>query len=305
MTVSDSLTPPTASEPAVAARGKTWSTTRWRRRELGIFLRSRRERLSPELHRMETGKRRRTKGLRREEVASLLGVSPSWYTKLEQGLDVSPSPRLLARIAQVLDLSGIEREQLMRLGMDEPENTPPLDEAALPSAQRIIDAMPWSPAFVLTSRADYVADNKAARALFGNFRTFPGDGNQLISLFLDEKTRAPLPVWLESARSQVAMFRTAFARYIHDPALQDLVTHLLQKSPEFRQLWNAYELPSASSRVMRYRLADGRELTFSHFTFFADLEKQLRVEVFNPAHSETQRIMADLVAELTEAGAAD
>ena len=275
------------------------STEIWRRRELGIFLRSRRERLMPEAFGIDPGHRRRTKGLRREEVASLLGVSPSWYTKLEQGLDVSPSSRLLARIAEVLVLTEIEREQLLRLGMDEglDESIAAIDEAALPCAQMIIDAMPYSPAFVLTTRADYVACNRAARALFGNFELYAGQGNQLISLFLDENTRIALPDWQESARSQVAMFRTAFARYVHDPRLQELVLSLLRQSAEFRQLWQEYELPSHSSRAMRYRPPDGRKLDFNHFTFFADLEKQLRVEVFNPADPETQAQMAELVKQ--------
>lgn len=297
MTGSDRIT---SFEPTPLSTEAPLSTEEWRRRELGIFLRARRERLSPQAHGIEPGRRRRTKGLRREEVAGLLGVSPSWYTKLEQGLDVSPSPRLLARIADVLLLTAIEREQLLRLGMDErlDDATSALDEAALPCAQMIIDAMPYSPAFVLTSRADYVACNRAARALFGNFELYAGQGNQLISLFLDENARLALPDWLESARSQVAMFRTAFARYVHDPRLQELVLTLLRQSPEFRQLWQEYELPSHSSRPMRYRPPDGRKLDFNHFTFFADLEKQLRVEVFNPADPETQAQMAELVKEL-------
>lgn len=277
----------------------------WRRRELGLFLRSRRSRLAPPVAEGAPPQRRRTKGLRREEVAEMLGVSPSWYTKLEQGRDVSPSPRLLARIAEVLQLSAIEREQLWRLGMEEPMaagsfDEATFDEAALHHAQMIIDAMPYSPAFVLTSRADYVACNRAARELFGNYEGFAGNGNQLIALFMDTNVRAYLPAWQDSARSQVAMFRTAFARYVHDRRLQELVTSLLRQSAEFRQLWDEYELPLHSSRRMRYCPPDGRALTgraldFNHFTFFADLEKQLRVEVFNPANAETQAEMAGLV----------
>ncbi len=297
MTVSDRIS--SREEPPESAHFEP--AQEWRRRELGLFLRSRRRRLAPPEADNPAPQRRRTKGLRREEVAEMLGVSPSWYTKLEQGRDVSPSPRLLARIAEVLHLSAIEREQLLRLGMEEPVPASAIDEAALHHAQMIIDAMPYSPAYVLTSRADYVACNRAARELFGNYERFAGNGNQLISLFMDKKARHYLPAWQESARSQVAMFRTAFARYVHDRRLQELVLTLLKQSPEFRQLWEEYELPAHSSRRLRYRppegqALNGRSLDFNHFTFFADLEKQLRVEVFNPANPETQRQIAGLVS---------
>lgn len=283
MTVSDRIDAPLAPDA-------------WRRRELGIFLRSRRDRMHPPSD-SAGSQRRRAKGMRREEVAVMLGVSPSWYTKLEQGRDVTPSVRLLGRLADVLRLSGIEREQLMRLGVDDPAaDIPEVDEAALPCARMIIDAMPTSPAFVLNARADYIACNRAARALFGDFETFAGKGNQLIALFLDDAARRSLPEWIESARSQVAMFRTAFARFVQDQRVRELVTTLLEKSPEFRELWEEYELPSHSSRVVRCGLLEGSPLGFHHFTFFADLDQQLRVEVFNPMDDYTAARMADLVA---------
>ncbi len=283
MTVSDTIHAPLAPDA-------------WRRRELGIFLRSRRDRMRPPGD-AAGSKRRRAKGMRREEVAIMLGVSPSWYTKLEQGRDVTPSVRLLGRLADVLRLSGIEREQLMRLGVDDPAaDIPEVDEAALPCARMIIDAMPTSPAFVLNARADYIACNRAARALFGDFETFAGKGNQLIALFLDEAARRSLPEWIKSARSQVAMFRTGFARFVQDSRMRELVTALLEQSAEFRNLWEEYELPSHSSRMMHCGLLAGPPLGFHHFTFFADLDQQLRVEVFNPIDEETARRMAELVA---------
>ncbi|SFR88749.1 helix-turn-helix transcriptional regulator [Sphingomonas jatrophae] len=266
--------------------------TDWRRRELASFLRARRTGVSPEAFGIEPGRQRRTTGLRREEVAQLLGVSPSWYTKLEQGLDVTASPRLLVRIADVLCLSAMERAQLLRLGSEEtPTSTAPAGEV-LPPVQMIIDAMSYSPAFVLTPRADYIASNAAAVALFGDFKTFAGpESNQLLSLFLDENTRRSLPDWRESARQQVAMFRTAFARNIHDPGFHALIERLLAESDYFRELWARYELPSGSSREVQYRPGGAVPLTFRHFTFFADLDGQFRVEVFSPIDEGTTRFM--------------
>ena len=222
----------------------------------------------------------------------LLDVSVSWYTKLEQGLDVTASPRLLGKIADVLRLSPVERAQLLQLGLQEPGALPFLDNSeALPSIQMIVDAMHYAPAFVLTSRTDYVACNTAARAFFGDFEQFAGEGNQLLSLFLDDAVRAVLPNWEESARSQVAMFRTAFSRNMQDTRLQELVLTLLENSPEFHELWEQYELPSAASRDLRYRLPNGEQGHFRHFTFFGDLASQFRVEVFNPIGDVTLQWM--------------
>ncbi len=290
MTESDSLT-----------GNRTAAAEKWRRSELATFLRSRRARLSPSEHGLAETRRRRTSGLRREEMAMLLDVSVSWYTKLEQGLAVSASPRLLGRIADVLLLSPVEREQLLRLGLEDPGShvsglTIPGDTAGvMASVQAIIDAMHYAPAFLLTARADYIACNRAARAFFGDFETFPGQGNQLMALFLDDAVRRVLPNWRESARIQVAMFRTGFARAMHDPRWQDLVATLLEQSPEFRALWEDYELPSGTSRDLDYHLPNGEQGHFRHFTFFADLDGQLRVEVFNPIGEATLQWMIGCV----------
>ena len=269
---------------------------RWRRRELAIFLRSRREALAPDSHGFDAGARRRAKGLRREEVASLIGVSVSWYTKLEQGLAVSPSPRLLDRVAEVLRLTRTEHAHLLRLGLDTEESAAPIDrDVFLPPVQAIIDAMPASPAFVLTPRADYVACNAAARAVFGDFEKFAGEGNQLVALFLDDAPRRVLPDWQESARRQVAMFRAAFARNMRDPGLQRLVDRLLAHSPEFRELWARYELPTQGARLLEYRQTAEQMYLFQHVTLLADLDCQYRVEIFHPGNPATARWIESLL----------
>ena len=269
-----------------------------RRKELAGFLRTRRTRLAPEAHGLTTAGRRRTKGMRREEVAKLLAVSPSWYTKLEQGLAVSPSPRLLARLADVLFLSPLERSELLRLGL--PKTNPAAraeSDETLPAVQVLIDSITLSPAFVLDPRTDYVGSNIAARALFGDFDSFYGGSrNQLLSLFFNENTRRHLPNWEESARRQVAMFRTAFARNIHDSGVRDLVDTLLAKSSEFRELWAQHELPSQSTRMLDYQHKEGVSLKLSHYTFFADLDGNYRVEVFHPADAFSKSYLADLVS---------
>lgn len=271
----------------------------WRRRELAAFLRSRRARVAPQDHGIVETRRRRTSGLRREEMAHLLEVSMSWYTKLEQGLPVSPSPRLLGRIADVLALSPVERGQLFRLGVDDDPGVAATagddPDGVIPPVQAILDAMHYAPAFLLNARADYIACNRAARAFFGDFETFPGQGNQLIGLFMDDAVRGVLPNWDASARIQVAMFRTAFVRNMHDPALQELVATLMEKSAEFRALWADYDLPTGTARDLAYHLPGGEQGHFRHVTFFAGLDGQFRVEVFNPLDDTTLQWMTGCV----------
>src|SRR5690606_3139434 len=136
-----------------------------RRRELAIFLKTRRARLAPADLGLSQGLRRRTPGLRREEVADLIGVSPSWITKLEQGLDIRVSSQLLQRLANALRLTAVERVQLYRLGLPEAANSEvPVPEDVLPAIQTMIDGLTASPAFILTPRSEYIGSNQAARA---------------------------------------------------------------------------------------------------------------------------------------------
>jgi len=274
----------------------------WRAHELGVFLRSRREKLAPQAVGLPMGERRRAKGLRREELARLLGVSPSWYTKLEQGVAAAASPRLLGRIADVLQLSRVEQAQLLRLGLGEMAVGLIEPEEILPPVQATIDALHFLPAFVVrAARAEYVASNAAARALFGDFTRFAGNGNQLVSLFTNERARNSLPDWKESARRQLAMFRAAFAHNVHDPHMQRLVAELTAKSPEFRELWQLYDLPLRSARKLEFRHSDGQAYQFQQVILFADFDGQYRVEVFHPDDELTRRWLEGLIAQSGEA----
>jgi transcriptional regulator with XRE-family HTH domain len=255
-----------------------------RREELANFVKSRRNGLRPEAFGLTSSKHRRAEGLRREEVADLLGVSLSWYTKLEQGLDIAFSRNLLAKLADALRLTPIERSQLFQLGFAMTDELVPTDPSeVLLATQIVIDGLPYSPAFILNPFADFIGTNAAARAFFGNFDSFSGNRrNQLRSLFLEDITKKVLPDWEESARQQVAMFRSAYARNGQDPRFQELVSQLSAESTEFRTIWQRYELPVRSSRMVDYALPGNSILRFNHFTFFADLDCQFRVEVFTP-----------------------
>lgn len=272
MTESDSILPHKADSDAA------------RRRELATFLRSRRARLAPADLGLSQGARRRTPGLRREEVADLIGVSPSWITKLEQGLDIRVSSQLLQRLANALRLTAVERVQLYQLGLPEAANADvPVPEDVLPAIQTMIDGLTHSPAFILTPRSEYIGSNQAARAFFGDFETFAGpERNQLLSLFLYQPVRQYLPDWWESARQQVALFRATFARNANDPYIQALVARLLEESPEFLQIWNHYDLPIGGSRRITFDHPEYGNMLFEYYFFYADVTGDFRVEVFTP-----------------------
>lgn len=254
-----------------------------RRRELADFLRTRRARLSPQECGLPQRGRRQTKGLRREEVAFLADVSLSWYTKLEQGRDITISVRLLKSLAEALRLTSVERSQLYALALIDPMSGPPSGSADfVPALQRMINAMPLSPAFILTARGDYIGSNEAADRIMGPYYENALGENRLTNLFLDKRTRKSLPDWKESARYQVAVFRAAYGRNAGDPAFIALVDRLTRESPEFRQLWQRHEMQDHSARTVLYDHPSLGRLKFEYFTFYADIDTNLRVDIFTP-----------------------
>lgn len=268
-----------------------------RRRELADFLRTRRARLSPEACGLAGRSRRRIAGLRREEVAVLAGVSPSWYTKLEQGRDIRISVRFLKNLAGALKLSSVERAQLFELALLEPVMAGTQGTGELvPALQRMIDGLPVSPSFILTARGDYLGSNDAADRVMGRYASSPHGRNLLISLFLDEAVRQALPGWDASARYQVAVFRAAYGRNAGDPRFIALVELLSAHSEEFKRLWEAHEMPSQSTRIVLYGHPTLGPLQFEYFTFYADIDTNLRVDIFTPLEAfDTRRKVTTMV----------
>ena len=211
-----------------------------RRAELGEFLRAQRARLAPTTFGIvETG-RRRTPGLRREEVAQLCGLSVTWYTWLEQGRDISLSSPALARLASVLRLSQAERAYLFDLaGRRDPQAGGDV-EPSLPPA--IVGSLPFiaCPAYVLDHRWDAQGWNEPARNLFAGWLTGEHAGNLLRYIFLDEGATSFIVDWEERARRVIAEFRADYSRHLGDGVLQDLVKLLSARSPFFAKAWTKH-----------------------------------------------------------------
>ncbi|MEV5830090.1 helix-turn-helix transcriptional regulator [Spirillospora sp. NPDC052242] len=226
-----------------------------RRTELAAFLRTRRERITPADVGMPPGPRRRTPGLRREEVAQLAGVGVTWYTWLEQGRPINASPQVLDAVARTLRLDGAEREHLYRLA-EVPDTAVPDDAGTLPrTVQPILDALDPMPAAVVNGRSDILAWNRGYAAIFPQIPAArPCERNSLWMTFTLPPCCNPVVNFAEEAPLYVAMFRYRYSGHLDEPAWKDLVRRLRAASPEFARLWASHDvaLPEARVKVFRH-----------------------------------------------------
>jgi len=225
------------------------STTR-RQDELAEFLRSRRARLSPADVGLPPGLRRRTPGLRREEVAELAGIGTTWYTWLEQGRDIRVSADVLDNLARALRLAPDERAHLFRVAYRQPPPRPlePREEAP-PAAHRLLATLGAAPAYITGRRWDLLAWNAAAAAVFGDFGALPDDERNLVRLiFTNGEMRRRFVNWEGTAQGVIALFRADRGRYADDPWFAEVIDDLWRASPEFGRWWPRHEVRERSQR---------------------------------------------------------
>ena len=215
------------------------------RRTLGDFLRTHRVRLSPAGLGLTVGGRRRTPGLRREEVAQACGMSPTWYTWLEQGRDIAASPPALSALARALQLTPAERAYLFELADRRDPNLPRRtgdDGMDVPPALARAIAAIDGPAYLLDSLWNARAWNAPAARLFVGWLDGHNDRNLLRYVFLSPLARKVLPDWEKRARRVVAEFRADSGRYLDDPQLKALVDTLGEQSAFFARCWQEHEV---------------------------------------------------------------
>jgi transcriptional regulator with XRE-family HTH domain len=225
-----------------------------RRRELGDFVRAQRERVAPGSVGLIAVRRRRTPGLRREEVAELAGLSTTWYTWIEQGRDVSVSPLALARLAQALRLDRAQRQYLFELaGKRDPDpGASEIDE--LPASVAACVSAIAAPAYILDRNWNARAWNPAAQRLFTGWLDRPGDKNLLKFIFLRPGARVLISDWERRARRVVAEFRAHCGAHLDDAALRQLIEELRRLSPDFAAMWEQHGVLGR----------EGGERTFDH-----------------------------------------
>jgi transcriptional regulator with XRE-family HTH domain len=270
-----------------------------RREELADFLRMRRAALQPEDVGLPGGGRRRTPGLRREEVAQLAGVGTTWYTWLEQGRDVRASLEVLEALSRALRLDQAERSHLILLGRGEaapPCKQPP--ERVSPTLRRLIENLGPNPAYVLGRRWDYLAWNDAAAALLGDLGAIPRAArNHLWQTFTDPARREMFTDWQPSSRVLVAKFRADSARHIGDPEFESLILALRRSSPEFARAWERHEVSqsSESRKDLRHPLAG--MMSFTHAAFYPAEKLEQRLILYTPLpENETAEKLARLMS---------
>jgi transcriptional regulator with XRE-family HTH domain len=270
---------------------------------LGAFLKDRRARLDPARFGF-TATRRRTPGLRREEVAQRANVSATWYTWLEQGRGGAPSADVLSRIAGALMLTDAEREHLFLIGLGRlPDVRYRPAEGVTPRLQRLLDTLETSPALIRTATWEVVAWNQAAAAVLTDYAALPpGQRNILRMIFGDPRVRAAQYDWEGVARFVVGAFRADAARAGAVSEVAELVAELRALSPEFEALWLDNGVHAHGEGVKRLKHPVIGPLTFEYSAFAVDGRPDLSMAVYNPVKAEDADKIRFLVATRAKQG---
>ncbi|MFI9171197.1 helix-turn-helix transcriptional regulator [Streptomyces lincolnensis] len=278
------------------------TTTQRRRPELAAFLRSRRARVTPRDVGMPPGLRRRTPGLRREEVAQLSGVGVTWYTWLEQGRPINASAQVLDAVARTLRLDAPEREHLYHLA-EVPYAAAPeaLTRAVGPEIQGILDALVPRPAVVYNSRYDILAANSVYRCLFLAGSSPAGSlPNALWELFAVPEEDCPLMFRDTELPVMVATLRAAYGVHAGEPAWEGFIRGLSAASPLFAQLWESGDVAEPGRRVKGFRHAELGELHMTSLSLSINGMPECRIVIYTPEDEDTARRTALLASGTTE-----
>jgi transcriptional regulator with XRE-family HTH domain len=275
--------------------------TELRRRELGAFLRSRRERVRPEQVGLPPMRRRRTPGLRREEVAQLAGVGVTWYTWLEQGRDINPSAQVLDAIARTLQFDPHEHSHLFTLAG---AATTTIADQCLqihPTAQPLIDQLEPLPAVVVNARLDLLAFNRVYASFYDDLDTMPiEDRNILWLAFTHPRWRDVIVDWDDVSGRLVAEYRALMAEHLDDPAWKTLVARLHRASPEFTALWERHDVQGLESRTKRALHPTAGLLLLDYTNLWLNPSLGVRIIAFSPSDDRTRRRLERLHESLTD-----
>jgi transcriptional regulator with XRE-family HTH domain len=273
-----------------------------RRRELGAFLRNRRERVQPEDVGLRSSRRRRTPGLRREEVAQLAGVGVTWYTWLEQGREINPSAQVLDAIARTLQFDSHEHSHLFTLAGIATTTVAAQCIELCPTVQPLLDQLEPFPACVLNDRLDLLAYNRVYASFFEDLDAIPVEDRNILWLtFTDAAWRRPIVDWDESVGNLVAEYRAAMARHLDEPAWKLLVARLHRASPEFRAFWERHDVQSVVSRRKRALHPTAGLLSVEYTNLWLGERHGTRIVAFTPADERTRKRLDALHASLARA----
>lgn len=260
---------------------------------IGEFLRTARERLTPEQVGLPSHGRRRTPGLRREEVAYLANVGVSWYTSIEQGKDVHPSQQVLESLAAALQLSADERRYLFLLSKSDEMKEPEVYKEISKGLERTVFALEPHPAYIMDKYWDVLLWNKAAEFVF-RFPVYSADIHptpNLVYHFLTDPCRKEmLADWEERAKLMIARFRADCARYPQDARLNKMIETLMQKSEEFSSYWPRYEVKTVSDCHKLYNDPRIGELEFEHVNLQLSNCPDLKLMIYTASPSTAEKL---------------
>lgn len=269
--------------------------TKERLRALSEFLKTHRAKIQPGEAGLISGGRRRTPGLRREEVAAVAGVSTTWYTWLEQGRDIKMSVSVLDAIAHALQLNQDERQYLFMLALEQPAPTAVIDSPPVisPALHRMVSELHSCPTIIFDRRCNIVGWNPAAARVFLDFELVPQEERNMIELLFTRKELKALAVnWSDFVRGFLAMFRSYYGQYVGDNWYSEFTRKLSTDNADFRQYWEQSDVSSAPEVVIEFRHAKVGKMLFDLTTLQVQGRADLRCSVYTPsAGSDTEAKM--------------
>ncbi len=273
-------------------------TSATQRAQLSEFLKSCRGRLSPQVVGLPPGGRRRTPGLRREDVAALAGLSATWYTWLEQGRDVRASDRVLESLSRTLRLSTEERDYLFSLAQNRPAPLQAARVEELPdTVRRTLDALNV-PAEVITPRWDVIYWNDMVRRCFRDYGKIEPDRRNLIRILMTSPEYQEDPEeFAAMARRITAKLRVDYSQAAGDSSFDALIEEMSEASPMFRELWRSPEIRTRSEGVHLLKHPQLGGITFEHTSYVVEGVPSLRVVIFAPHDAESARKVAQIARQ--------
>ncbi|GIN84537.1 transcriptional regulator [Heyndrickxia sporothermodurans] len=257
-----------------------------RLQEMSEFLKMKRAKIHPQMVGLPTGTRRRTPGLRREEVAQLAGVSITWYTWLEQGRDIKVSASVLDSVAKALQLNTDERKYLYALAMEEGINTDLTIEKETivsPSLKKILHELTYCPTIITDRKCFIVGWNQAAANVFLDFEQVEEEQRNLIYLVFARKELRSLAVnWEHFVRGFLAIFRTYYGQYVGDSWYSSFIEKMENEFQEFENFWNKSEVDSAPEVLIEFRHAKAGKMLFNLTSLQVQGNNDLRCSVYTP-----------------------
>lgn len=264
-----------------------------RLQELSQFLKAQRAKLTPESVGLPEGGRRRTPGLRREEVAQLAGVSHTWYTWLEQGRDIKVSSSVLDNVARALQLSPDERKYLFSLALETTSGVSLLKEELpeiSPALRIILQELTYCPTIVSDRRCQIVGWNEAASHVFLDFEQVPPEQRNMISLLFTRKEFQRLAVnWEQFASGFLAIFRAYYGQYVEDKWYEEFLSEMKETHPDFNRLWDQSKVSSAPEVLLEFRHAKARKMLFQLTSLQVHGGTDLRCSIYTPAPETSTR----------------